>query len=292
MAIQFGTVDGLVNISNDTILCFAKGIEEFATQGAPAIASKEGISYGAAFQRFIEPVYADRTKSYTLESIRKPVLTKSGSEQSPARGTFCKKMGLLKIDESNDLFEITPLGKAIIDNDIRINEYAFILLSKMGVFKDDVYVDNLLVVISSYFQSHATISQNELSKYVKATYNDLSLVKTRFDIIINALVATGLITKVTNDVYVLAGIGQAEVLMDYYNHSNLINKAEIDTSDEYSNYIGNLVRGGIFDVLNNENVHIYARYFPNIATYINSSRSTKIVDVHKRPLEHPLQQIF
>lgn len=291
MAIQFGTVDGLVNISNDTILCFAKGIEEFATQGAPAIASKEGISYGAAFQRFIEPVYADRTKSYTLESIRKPVLTKSGSEQSPARGTFCKKMGLLKIDESNDLFEITPLGKAIIDNDIRINEYAFILLSKMGVFKDDVYVDNLLVVISSYFQSHATISQNELSKYVKATYNDLSLVKTRFDIIINALVATGLITKVTNDVYVLAGIGQAEVLMDYYNHSNLINKAEIDTSDEYSNYIGNLVRGGIFDVLNNENVHIYARYFPNIATYINSSRSTKIVDVHKRPLEHPLQQI-
>ena len=75
MAIQFGTVDGLVNISTDTILCFTKGIEEFERQGGPAYASSEGISYGTAFQRFIEPVYTDKTKPYTLSSIKQPVHT-------------------------------------------------------------------------------------------------------------------------------------------------------------------------------------------------------------------------
>lgn len=281
MAIQFGTVDGLVNISNDTILCFAKGIEAFIAQGGPAYASRAGISYGGAFQRFIEPVYADKTKPYSLASIRQPVLTRSGSEQSPARGTFCKKMGLLKIDEALNLFEITPLGDAIIDKEITIKEYAFILLSKMGVFKDGVYVDNLFDFFSIYFQSHATISQNSLGKYINLTYNDSDIVKTRLDIIINSLVVTGLLTKITNDIYVLSGTGEAELFIDYRKHSNLLNKAVIDTSKEYSDYIGNLDYGGIFDILTNDNIDIYTRFFPNLSKYMKS-------DINS----NSLQQIF
>ena len=270
MAIQFGTVDGLVNVSNETILCFTKGIEEFEKQGGPAYASSKGISYGTAFQRFIEPVYADRTKPYTLSSINQPVLTRSGDEQSPARVTFCKKMGLLKADEPSNIFNITPLGKAVLDKDITIKEYAFILLSKMGVFKEGVYTDNLLCVISSYFKSHATISQEDLGVFIKEKYNDTSIVKTRFDIIINSLVVTGLITKVAKDVYALSGIGQAEVFSDYYNHSNSINKATIDTSDEYADYIGNMGDGGIFNVLSKENAAIYLKYFPNLRKYVKN----------------------
>jgi hypothetical protein len=141
MAIQFGTVDGLVNITKGSILCFVKGIDEFVSQGGPAFAKNNEVSYGTAFQRFVEPVYADKSNQFTLTSINTPVLTRSGAEQSPARGTFCKKMGLLKVDEPNDLFELTPLGRAILNNDITIQEYAFILLSKMGIYKDDNYVD-------------------------------------------------------------------------------------------------------------------------------------------------------
>ena len=240
MAIQFGTVDGLVNISSETILCFIKGIEEFEKQGGPAYASNEGISYGAAFQRFIEPVYADSTKPFILSSIKKPVYTRSGEEQSPARVTFCKKMGLLRVDEYSGIFCLTQLGKAVLNKDITINEYAFILLSKMGVFKGGVCIDNLLCVISSYFQSYATISQDDLGTFIKKRFNDTSIVKTRLDIIINALVVTGLITKITKDIYALSGIGQAEVFLDFYNHSSSIDKSEIDISDEYADYIGKM----------------------------------------------------
>ena len=281
MAIQFGTVDGLVNISSDTILCFVKGINEFITQNGPEYASREGISYGTAFQRFVEPVYADPNKPYNLLSLKQPVLTRSGAEQSPARGTFCKKMGLLKMDESKGLFEITKLGRAILNREISIEEYAFILLSKMGIFKDGEFVDNLLNYISKYFLSHATISQTLLENDIKLTYNDSVIVKTRLDIIINSLVATGLLTKVTNDIYVLSGIREAELLFDYNKHSNLIKKAIIDTSKEYSEYIGNLEDGGVFDILTCNNIKIYSRFFPNLFKYMRRDNNYK-----------PLQQIF
>ncbi len=273
MAIQFGTVDGLVNITKKPILCFVKGIDEFVTQGGPNYAKGKGISFGAAFQRYIEPVYEDETKSYTLSSIDVPVYTSSGAEQSPARITFCKKMGLLKINESSDLFEFTPLGKAILDDEITIEEYAFILLSKMGVFKDGVYADNLLNIISLYFQSNAIISQSSLKDFITNSFNDSNFTKTRFDIIINALTATGLITKVSNDNYVLSGTGQAELLADYNKRSKSLSIAEIDTSSDYSNYIGNLEYGGVFDVLFNDNIDIYTKFFPNLRKYIKTKKN-------------------
>lgn len=281
MAIQFGTVDGLVNTSKDTILCFVKGIDEFVSQGGPAKSTNAGISYGTAFQRFIEPVYADRTKNYSLSSIDQPVLTKTGKEQSPARGTYCKKMGLLKIDESKGLFEITSLGKAVLNNDILIEEYAFVLLSKMGIFKDGVYVGNLLTFISNYFQSHATVSQSLLEQEIKKTYQDSNIEKTRTDIIINSLVITGLLTKVTNDIYVLSGTREAELLIDYYKRSNQITNSIIDTAKEYSDYIGNLKCGGVFDILANDNIDIYTPFFPNLFKYMKRGNA-----------DQTLQQIF
>ena len=107
MAIQFGTVDGLVNITPDTIKCFTQGIQEFVSQGGPSYAKREGVSYGTAFQRFIDPVYTDKDKAFSLASIDLPVRTKSGAEQSPARATFCKKMGLLGLVHQALILTIT-----------------------------------------------------------------------------------------------------------------------------------------------------------------------------------------
>ena len=120
-----------------------------------------------------------------------------------------------------------------------------------------------------------------MEKDIKYTYNDSIIVKTRLDIIINSLVATGLLTKVTNGIYVLSGTGEAELLVDYNKHANQIKKAKIDTSKEYSEYIGNLDCGGIFDILAYDNIDIYSRYFPNLFKYMRSDKNYK-----------SLQQIF
>ena len=289
MAIQFGTVDGLVNITKDSIFCFVKGIDEFVRQGGPAYAKLKEISFGTAFQRFVDPVYNDKVKPFSIESINQPVFTRSGAEQSPARVTFCKKMGLLKIDESNDLFELTSLGKLIAENNITIEEYSFILLSKMGIYKDGTYLGNLLSIVSQYFQSNATLSQSSLGDYVKQIYNDSSIVKTRLDIIINTLVVAGLITKVANDIYVLSGLGQAELLLDYYRRANAVCEAKIDTSDEYSDYIGSIKHGGIFDILSLDNITLYSKFYPNLIKFVNTSLTNKL-GVGKSLLN--LQSIF
>lgn len=270
MAVQFGTVDGLVNITNESIICFVKGIDAFESLGGTQYAKNKGISFGAAFQRFMDPVYQDSTKSFMLSSIDNPVYTKSGTEQSPARGTFCRKMGLAEIDESNDVFQKTPLAKAILNGEITIKEYAFILLSKMGIFTNGVYVDNVLRYIAMYFRSNSILSPNLLLTSIKNNYNDSNIVKTRVDIIINALVLTGLITKVNTDVYVLSGTKQAEVFINYYLHSPSISKAVLDNSESYSEYVGNMEYGGIFDILPYVCMNQYDEFFPNLKKYIKT----------------------
>ena len=168
MRIQFGTVDGLVNIDQQNILCLVKAIEEFSKQNGPNLAKSKKLSYGSAFQRFVDPVWNDgtKTRTFNISDIDTPVYTKSGKEQSPSRVTFCKKMGLLVIDDKKNLFELTPLGKAFLNKDITLQEYAFILISKNGVFKDGIYDDNVFNVIAEYFTSQPTISVQLLEDYI------------------------------------------------------------------------------------------------------------------------------
>ena len=90
MKIQFGTVDGLINISEQKIRILVNAIKEFSNGGIE-IAQQNSISLGAGFQRFVEPVYTERSTEFNLNDIKNPVYTKGGKEQSPARVTFCKK---------------------------------------------------------------------------------------------------------------------------------------------------------------------------------------------------------
>lgn len=285
MAIQFGTVDGLVNITESTIQCFVKAIHEFSLQGGPVYAKKRGISYGTAFQRFVDPVYSGKSNDFVVNSITTPVYTQGGKEQSPARGTYCKKMGLLEMDESKEIFNITPLGNAILNKELSTKEYALILLSKMGVFKDGVYIDNVFCVLSSYFRSNAIISQSLLEKYIKNRYNVSGLEKTRIDIIVNSMSFAGLITKVKDDLFTVSNTEYALIFNEFLANSPKIRPAIIDNASNYSNYIGS-IDYGVFNVLTKENIDIFNKYYPNLSKYMNNSTSANQI------FDSTLQQIF
>jgi hypothetical protein len=272
MAIQFGTVDGLLNISDESILLFVNAIDAFNRMGGQSYAENAGVAYGTAFQRFVDPVYLDNTKSFNLKNIETPVLTRNGNEQSPARVTFCKKMGLLKIDEDNHIFELTQLGKAIIDKEINVKEYAFILLSKMGIFKDNTYVENVFGFLSSFFKDNAIISENSIKSYVSSRYNDTDIIKTRFDIILNALDYSGFTYKINSDNHILSSTGYAFLMREYANRSAGISKAILDTDDIYCDYIGAL-DFGVFDILDKKNYQLFDEYFPNLKKYMHMQRS-------------------
>ncbi len=286
MKIQFGTVDGLVNITQENIWCFVNAIKEFMKQNGPELAKKNSIAYGTAFQRFVDPVWNDSARPFNISDINTPVYTTNGNEQSPARITFCKKMGLLEIDEKNGIFKLTPLGEAFVNKEITLQEYAFILISKMGVFSDGNYIDNVLNVIAEYFKSQPTISDSLLEDYILNKYSitKLNIEKTRFDIIVNAVEQAGLIKSIPKtNIKVLANTEYAEIFMDFQIKKSLLTPAKLDTDSDYSDYMGALDYG-IFDVMTKESEPIYTKHFPNLHKYIKN-----IISINDT---FHLQQIF
>ena len=291
MNLQIGTVDGLVNITPKAIYCFVNAINAFSKGGVES-AREANVSLGIAFQRFVEPVYTGIKDNFDLKDIFKPAYTTNNKEQSPARVTFCKKMGLLKIDDSNDVFELTPLAEEIRLKRITIEEYAFILLTKQGIFIDGNYVCNLFSLIAQRFEESTTISDIEILDYVKEKFENADIEKTRADIIINALCTTGLIAKITKGVYVLSNTLYAEIFKDFQDKSYLISPAYIDKDDAYIEYMGEM-KYGIFDVINNDNKDIYLRKFPNLIKYVNLNKDIMNKEnISQKPINAPLQQIF
>lgn len=282
MAIQIGTVDGLINISEEKIRCLVNAIAKFS-QGGVSYARENGVSLGAAFQRFVEPVYTKIQKDFRFSDIINPVYTKGGKEQSPARGTFCRKMGLLMINDENDKFELTPLAQDLYANKISIEEYAFILLSKQGIFKDGKYVQNLLVFISEWFNNNAVISEKLFTDYVTNCLNDTAIEKTRVDIILNALSVCGIISSMGNGIFVLSNLKYTEILSDYSYNRNLLSYSYRDDDEKYTDYIGSFNYGGIFDVLSSSNLTKYTLKYPNLSRYINAKENNKIL------IKDPLQ---
>lgn len=290
MAIQIGTFDGLVNIVDDKITCFVNAISSFSKEGIQYAVSNN-VAFGAAFQRYVEPVYNKSKDNFEILDILSPVYTKGGKEQSPARITYCRKMGLLDIDEPNRIFTLTSIGKCILQNEITIEEYAFILLTKQGVFKDGSYVEHLFSFISEWFTKHASISDSELREAIIERYQGLSIEKTRTDIIINALVKAGLISKIGDTVYVISDINSAEIFNDFLQRKSSLTTALIDNAPDYTYYIGSM-KYGIFDILDETNVEVYSKKFPNLKNYIMTDRRIVNERVAKFPLTLPLQQIF
>lgn len=264
--LQIGTVDGLVNITEKNIRCFVNAISSFDSS-CIQYAKKNNISFGAAFQRFVEPVYNNKKTVFDINDISIPVYTKNGSEQSPARMTYCKKMGLLRVDEKKEIFELTPLALELRNNKITIEEFAFILLTKQGIFKDNIYQANLFVFIAKLFENNATITERSLLDEIKTAFSDTNIVKTRADIIVNALAMCGIITSVNRGAFALSNIESADIFKDFRANDGIISDSLLDGDDNYTDFMGSLDHG-VFDILSKKNLRIYCKKFRNLVKYI------------------------
>lgn len=285
MSLQIGTVDGLVNITKEKVNCFVEAIISFSNGGEEKSSSLR-ISLGSAFQRYVEPVYRGDKDDFDLDDIAIPVYTKGGNEQSPARITFCKKMGLLFINEEKRIFRPTPICEAIHNGDITIEDYAFILLSKQGVFANGIYIHNLFVFISKWFSNHSTISEDDLRIAISSNINDSNIEKTRLDITINAFTVCGLLSCVSRNIYVIADTIAAKIFDCFSVNESIIKPALLDTNIDYSNYIGSF-HYGLFDVLCCKNAGCILEKFPNLKQYQTSS-----LIFSKEYENHMLQQIY
>lgn len=264
MPIQVGTVDGLINITDKIKTCFVEAIDKFNKE-VISPGSLNNLSIGDAFQRYTYPVYSGTATDYTITSLGSEVKTKTGNKQSPAYVTYCKKMGLLKT-EGSTVFELTPLGKALKDSDITLEEYALVYMSKQGVFVNGKCKGNLLVDIAEFFNKNSYITTDLLKSFIAKKYGTADFEKTRFDIILGALDAAKLLT-LTNKTYVLSGIYQASILKYFYEKRGLISISLLDSDDDYSSYIGDF-KNGIFDVLDKSNINLIQEEYPNLVKYI------------------------
>lgn len=281
MAVQVGTVDGLINITPVIKDCFVKAIDSFSNNVIKN--NKLGdLSIGDAFQRYTYPVYSGKETEFKLESLKNEVTTKNGNKQSPAYVTYCKKMGLLETD-GTDSFELTPLGSALLEGQIELHEYAMLYMSKQGIFKDGTYKGNLLEHIANIFKVSPSITPDELLQSIATKYGDSNFQKTRSDIILGALCAAKILSKV-NNVYVLAGIAQAQVLNIFAMNGKNIRPAILDTDQAYADYIGTF-KYGIYDFLNEKNLSSFAYLYPNLITHLQENYTPGSPSL-------PLQQIF
>lgn len=271
MALQVGTVDGLINIGPKITDVFVKAIAAFAEQGVE-YAKNKGIPFGAAFQRFTYPVYSGESAEFNVTSIDKPVYTKSGKEQSPAFITYCRKMGLLAINESQSLFKLTTIGELLFNNEITLQEYAFVIISKQGIFQDGVYKAPLLATIVELLEKEPSITTEEIQNYISKSYNASEIWKTRFDILLGALATSGLLVK-DNNSYYIGGLPQARVLDEIKKNINKISPSLLDDDENYSTYMGECA-WGIFDILLPLNIHIYEKLFPNLVKYSHVAGNT------------------
>lgn len=285
MSLQIGTVDGLINITKEKINCFVKAIISFANGGVEK-SSSLNISLGSAFQRYVDPVYRGDKDEFDLDDIDIPVYTRGGNEQSPARVTFCKKMGLLYINDDERIFKPTPICEAIYNGDITIKDYAFILLSKQGIFSNGSYVKNLFVFISRWFLYHSTISEEELKRELSSNLNDSSIEKTRLDIIINAFTVCGMLSCVGRNIYVIADTIAARIFDFFSINESIIKPALLDSNINYANYIGSF-NNGVFDILSCNNADCILEKFPHLKQYQSSTCNNQ-----KDNINQMLQQIY
>ena len=287
MALQVGTVDGLINIGPKISDVFVKAIDAFSRQGVEYAKSK-GIALGAAFQRFTYPVYSGDANTFDVASIDKPVYTKSGKEQSPAFITYCRKMGLLVINESNSIFKLTTLGELLLNETISLQEYALVILSKQGVFQDGQYKAPLFAHIVELLNKYPSITAETFQQYITSLYNDSDIEKTRFDILLGTFATSGLLIKDDN-CYYIGGLKQAKIFEDIEKNWRKISPALLDDNEDYTFYMGESM-WGIFDILLPSNIDIYQELFPKL---IEHAKLCGTYLQHKYPCaQNSLQKIF
>lgn len=271
MAIQIGTVDGLLNVGSKIKDCFVKAIDAFE-KDVFSPGKLGDIAIGDAFQRFTVPIYSGNSSSFSVSSINTPVLTGSGKKQSPAMHTYCRKMGLLNISDSPQIFTLTDIGRALLNDEITLQEYALILISKQGVFKDEQYVKPFIQYVVESFKQRPILLEEDLKQVIISDCDDVDIIKkTRFDILLGCLETAGLVSRLDKEKkYFLFGINEAEILDNILENISKITPAVLDDKPNYTEYIGGF-NYGIFDILNEKNLGLYSPKYPNLIRYAKKS---------------------
>lgn len=178
-------------------------------------------------------------------------------------------MGLLIIDESKSLFKLTTIGELLLNNEITLQDYAFVIISKQGIFQNGVYKAPLLAPVVELLEKEPSITIEGIQNYISKSYNDSEIWKTRLDILLGALATSGLLAK-DNNTYYIGGLPQARVLEEIKKNINKISPSLLDDDENYSTYIGECAFG-IFDILLPLNIHIFEKLFPNLVKYSHLS---------------------
>jgi hypothetical protein len=124
--------------------------------------------------------------------------------------------------------------------------------------------------IYEWFLSRTTITEND----IKNSFSKDTFVKTRIDIILNAFSTCGLLSNIGQGKYVLSNIKSAEILKCIYINRDYLSPAQLDDSNTYTDYIGNL-KNGSFDVIDIIDKNTLFAVYPNLSKYQNvKTRST------------------
>ena len=174
-------------------------------------------------------------------------------------------MGLLKVDDENSIFEPTPLCEALYSNEITLEEYAFILMSKQGIFLDKTYKTNLLQYLADLFDIKPILTNEELNSSLQNSFKDTNVVKTRLDIIIKSLECAKLIYK-KGDQFAVNGIKKHLIFKEFKENSPHLTPAKLDDDDQYSDYIGGF-SNGVFDIISNDNCDLFFSEYPNLQKF-------------------------
>jgi 5-methylcytosine-specific restriction protein B len=203
---------------------------------------------------------------------------------SPALGTFLRYLGLI-----NDSYEVSPLCELMINNQITLEEYSIIILSKQRGFINDKPKINFLALLCLYIQknSYKEITIENISFLSQVEGYNLKIDpqnkdKNRDDILFNSVKMTGLFIEERSKLILKEN---AKSIVDFIaeNHLMIGVDERIDKHQKYS-YYGD-IESGIFNLkdlkLPVEWHDLYPNIFnkKNVSTTINSlfsfSRYTK-----------------
>ena len=249
----------------------------FLKDGGVAIADQLHLNRARALERY--------DRNYKISDIKELTIDGQATE------TWLRKNGLLYSIDGR--YELSPIANAIIKEKITLADYCFLLLSKQWIkIKEpggkDEYKTNLLSVILADFISCLSIpigdfvshvGQIALDKY-KDEYFGLALSNqeaARF--LVEPLLISKLIIE-KDDKYSLNPDMQ-DLVADYVNNSKQIKKInQVACADEE---YWNSFQYGFYDIVNNENKHLYVRHYPQLFA---------MKELYKENGSLPLQQIY
>lgn len=229
---------------------------------------------------------------FTQNSLTASALTGCKNANPAAFTSGCRKLGIINYDGKTSLFELTPIAKKFLLNRcLTESEYAIILLSKQWVIKDGLYYRPLLPVLwdvindKNYkFLIALNTPQNKtltiqpaydtIFKYICGSAfnsNRDKVIPDRADILKNALLTAGLVSINSNNCLEVPA-NASDIWKDLKDNESRFSNPEL-----FGNFYEHLgsIGTGLCEILQDHNLHIYSKLYPNIHKIISKESPSK-----------------